>query len=87
MRKEIEMAKDHSFFDDFFNNTPEHKCNECGSTENLVPLGGTSGGAQLYICQSCKASRDNEIAQRRADTQAAVRRSADYDRFEEPHSR
>jgi len=60
------MENEHDFFDRFFDDTPRFTCANCGSKENLSPLGSATGGAQLYICPNCKAKRDAE-SQKRID--------------------
>ena len=66
---------DHSLFDAFFDDTPRKECYECNATEDLVPVGSCTGGAQLYLCTTCKAKRD---ADRKAHEEQEAARVAEW---------
>lgn len=72
-----------STFDLFFDDTPRYECNECGSTENLIPLGSATAGAQLWICPACEEKRQAALQERIARQAQLVAEWAARDEWEE----
>lgn len=74
---------DHSLFDAFFDDTSRKECCECHTSDDLVPVGSCTGGAQLYLCTKCKAKRDAGREEHEAQQAAKVTAEAARDEWEE----
>jgi acyl-coenzyme A thioesterase PaaI-like protein len=80
------MKEDHSFFSKFFDDERLRACCECdNSEERLQPLGSATGGAQLWICDSCLAARTSRNVERALRNREARQQSEELDYWEESH--
>lgn len=73
---------DQSFFDAFFDDTVRHECYECHATDDLVPVGSCTGGAQLYLCAKCKVKRDADRKEHEARQATKVAAGVARDEWE-----
>jgi hypothetical protein len=68
-----------STLDDFFGTDDSNKCNECGSTENLIAsdiVDEQTRKPLFHICQKCQSKHDaehaEELAKRNAETERNI---------------
>lgn len=80
------MAEKYSTLGDTFGkyfaeeSTPERKCTDCGSKDDLSILYTTEAGTSTWVCNNCRARR--EAAQRESERREA-QRVADWDAMDE----
>ena len=71
---------DSTFSKYFIEETPERKCTDCESKDNLSILYTTEAGNFTWVCKNCRARR--EAAQRESERREA-QRMADWDAMDE----